>query len=169
MGPQSSRLRAGPLPVELAACTHRGGGEVAGARRVRRGGGCSAHPGWTSAGSAGRRYHRGARRLIVSLQLAAVASILARDAGVVGLYCPAGSYEDHAGACLHCPAGKFHPWNITDCKCRKREGSVRVRARALRARVRSRMHTHTCIPCWSLALLNGSAATNARRKFGQEL
>jgi len=29
--------------------------------------------------------------------------------------CPAGSYEDLENRCIGCSAGKFHPWEITDC------------------------------------------------------
>jgi hypothetical protein len=32
------------------------------------------------------------------------------------LACPAGSFEDNTRTCIGCPAGKFHPWPITDCQ-----------------------------------------------------
>ena len=30
--------------------------------------------------------------------------------------CPPGTYEDSNKTCVGCPAGKFHPWNVTDCE-----------------------------------------------------
>ena len=57
--------------------------------------------------------------------------------------CPAGQYENEMGACMGCPAGKFHPWIIQDCKSQhnqkwKRKGQGV--GRCLRVRPSNAMH-----------------------------